>query len=475
MDVMHTFVNPEATYYFAQWVFLKLLGFSYLIAFGSLFLQVKGLYGSRGIIPLTEIFKGIKKSRYYQHLYYTPSVFWLSTDDKMLQGVALVGVLGSLLVLGGVGVPWILLLLCFLYLSYVSACIYFLSFQWDVLLIEVGFAGFIFSLQTPPLPIVIFLMWVILFRFIFSSGIAKFLMGSEDWRDLTAMKYHYETQPLPNRIAYYFHQQPLWFAKLSTAGVFLVEVLIPFLIFSTDEIRVWVVFGSFVSLQLLIMFTGNFAFFNIITLALCFTLVSDQSVPWVASYFPSEKISSSVGTSIFVSMSSMLLIVLNFFQLVQLFRAMPFVERVLRSISPFFFINPYGLFSHMTQKRYEIEIEGSQDGETWESYIFKWKPGNLNSVPGMIAPHQPRLDWQMWFAALGHYKQNPWFTRFIYRLLENAPDVLKLMKHYPTQPPKYIRANLYEYKFTTLKEKKETGNWWKRSYVKPYIPPVSKD
>lgn len=471
---MHTFINPEATYIVGQWVFLKLLGLSYLIAFWSLLVQVKGLYGSHGIIPLSEVFKGIKKGKGFSHYYYTPSIFWFSTSDRMLRWTAIVGIIGSILVLAGVAVPLLLFILFILYLSYISTCIYFLSFQWDILLLEVGFAGFIFSLQTPPLPIAVFLMWIILFRFIFSSGVVKFLLGSQEWRNLSAMEYHYETQPIPNKMAYHFHHQPKAFAHFSTVAVFLFEIVLPFFIFTTPEIRFFT-FIIMVLLQLLIMLTGNFAFFNLLTLALCFSLVDDSYVPWAKEYLAPSITTPDLATSFFVSITAMIMIVLNFFQLVELFRPLPFIDRILRVISPFFLVNRYGLFSYMTTRRNEIIVEGSNDGETWTAYEFKWKPGDLKVPPPQVAPHQPRLDWQMWFAALGQARQNPWFSRFIYRLLEGSPDVLKLLKYnpFPDAPPKYIRALLYNYHFTDNKKRKETGEWWQRKYIGVYLPPVN--
>lgn len=472
---MHTFINPEATFIVGQWIFIKLLALCYFIAFCSLFVQIKGLYGSQGIIPMKEIFKGIKRGKGLKHFYYTPSVFWFSQSDRMLQGTAIVGMVVSILVLAGVAVSWLLLLLCFLYLSYVSTCIYFLSFQWDVLLIEVGFAGFLFSLQTPPMPIVVFLMWMILFRFMFSSGIVKFLLGSREWRNLTAMDYHYETQPLPNRLAYFFHHQPKALSRFSTVLTFIVEIILPFLIFTTPDLRL-LAFIGIVFLQLLIISTGNYAFFNLLTLALCFPLLDDHYFPWAKEFISSSTHAPGLGLSLFVSAVSILFIVLNFFQLVGLFRPLPFIERVLRFISPFYLVNRYGLFSYMTTRRYEIIIEGSEDGESWKAYEFKWKPGKLNVPPRQVAPHQPRLDWQMWFAALGQARQNPWFSHLVYRLLEGSSDVLQLLKDnpFPQTPPKFVRALLYQYHFTRDRKLKETGEWWERKYIGVYLPPVNK-
>lgn len=472
---MHTFINPEATFVYAQWIFIKLLAICYLVAFWSLFVQIKGLYGSGGIIPMSEIFKGTKRGNHFQHFYYVPSIFWLNTSDRMLRGTAIAGMIGSLLVLAGIAVPFILFILCFLYLSYVSTCLYFLSFQWDILLIEVGFVGTIFSIQTPPLPIAVFLMWILLFRFMFSSGVVKFLFGSSDWRKLSALDHHYETQPLPNRIAYHMHHLPKAFSHFSNAVVFVVELIIPFLIFTNAELR-FVAFLVLIIFQFLIIATGNYAFFNLLTIALCFPLIDDRYLSWMKNIITIPVAEPTIFTSLFVSMTSMLLIVLNFFQLVQLFKHLPIVDRIMGFLSPFYIVNHYGLFSYMTTRRNEVIIEGSEDGAHWKEYEFKWKPGDTKNPPRQVAPHQPRLDWQMWFAALGLARQNPWFTRLIHRLLEGSPDVLQLLKHnpFPDQPPKLIRAQLYRYHFSTSEQKKETGDWWVREYVGIYYPPTSK-
>jgi hypothetical protein len=473
---MHTFFSPDASFLIGQWLFIKFLAITYFIAFASILVQIKGLYGKDGILPMEEIFKGINRSKLYRHFYYTPSLFWFSRSDAMLQGLAILGMLCSVAVLFGFAVPLMLFFLFIFYLSYVSTGIYFLSFQWDILLLEVGFAGFIFSWQMPPLPIAVFLLWIILFRFMFSSGVVKFLTGSKEWRDLTALDYHYETQPLPNRMGYYFFQQPKWFSKASTIVVFIVELIVPFLIFTTDEIRL-VVFITFVAFQLIIMLTGNYAFFNILTIALCFPLLDDKYLSWIQNYIHIQGEPLSLSTSILTSMTSMILIVLNFFQLTMIFKPLPFVERVLSFTRPLYLINHYGLFSWMTTKRYEIILEGSDDGDAWKEYEFKWKPGDLKTPPKQVAPHQPRLDWQMWFAALGHAKQNPWFTRLIYQILEGSNVVLKLFKTnpFPEKAPKFVRAHLYEYQFTTLKEKKETGDYWKRNYLGIYFPSIRKN
>jgi hypothetical protein len=150
------------------------------------------------------------------------------------------------------------------------------------------------------------------------------------------------------------------------------------------------------------------------------------------------------------------------------------VAGVYRWISPLRSVNSYGLFAVMTRDRPEIIVEGSHDGHEWKPYEFRYKVGDVNRHPGFVAPHQPRLDWQMWFAALGDVRQNVWFVNFCIRLLQGSPDVLELMESnpFPDQPPRYIRARLYDYRFTTHAEKAQSGAWWKREFKHEYLRPL---
>lgn len=210
----------DYSYALSQWLFIKCLGLVYLIAFWSLLIQVKGLYGSKGISPIHELLNRIKQFTDKERYYHVPSIFWVYSSDRFLQLVAGFGILASLCVVLGVLSVLFLFVLWVCYLSFLVVGSEFLSFQWDILLLEIGFISIFFAMVTPPPPAIVFLLWFLLFRFMFSSGITKLFWGSYDWRDLTAMEVHYETQPLPTRFGYYLHHQPLWFAKLTTLGVF---------------------------------------------------------------------------------------------------------------------------------------------------------------------------------------------------------------------------------------------------------------
>lgn len=454
-------------YVLSQGLFIRLLGVIYFGAFWSLYPQIKGLFGANGISPirnyLLEIEEYVGEKIYFQY----PTIFWWKSDDSFLTGCALLGMVSSAMVMVGIYPSLFLLICCGLYLSYCSVGAVFLSFQWDALLNEVGFVAIFFALMSPPPFMMVLALWFLLFRLMFSSGITKLMWGSREWKDLTAMDYHYETQPLPTVLGYFAHQQPKWMAKLSVIGVYFLELVVPFLIFLPGSMKV-LAFFLLAIFQLLIILTGNYAFFNWLTIVMCVPLLPDRYLAeWMAI---TPLFSGSLVMYGLLSVVGGAFIFFNVLELVGMFTTVGRLKIVLWFMRRFQILNPYGLFVHMTTRRDEIVIEGSDDHETWKAYTFKWKPGDLKERPKLIAPHQPRLDWQMWFASLSFYEQNPWFGHLLYRLLEGREDVLKLFKEnpFPDHPPTFIRASLYQYQFTDLKTWWKTGAWWKRVYVQQY-------
>lgn len=464
-------MNPSIeTYTIAQWLFTKGLAICYFIAFLSLHVQVLGLYGSNGILPIKDFLHGALRLGKRGYFYF-PSIFWWKSEDRFLRAVSLSGVIISLFVFFGIASSPLLLVLWFFYLSFVSVGQEFLSFQWDILLLEVGFLGFVFSLSQPFF-LMIVLFWVLLFRFMFSSGLVKILSGCPEWRSLKAMSVHYETQPLPNQIAYYMHQQAPWFSKFSCLVVLMIEIIVPFFIFGSSWSRE-MAFCLLVSFQILILLTGNYAFFNLLTIVMCLPLLPDAVYEQWFAIVPSIPASApSLFTEITITIFAIFFIFLNTLQIAALFAPLDRMGRILHYLSPFFLVNAYGLFAWMTTKRYEIIIEGSDDNENWLAYEFKWKPGDIYRAPRQVAPHQPRLDWQIWFAALSDYRSNPWFTHFIMSLSKGSPEVLRLLKSnpFPNKPPSFIRARLFQYHFSDLKTKKEAGQWWVREELGSYLP-----
>jgi len=315
----------------------------------------------------------------------------------------------------------------------------------------------------------------------FSSGAVKLLSGDEAWRGLTALRFHYETQPLPTRLAWYAHQLPGWFHSLSTVVMFGVELLAPLLIFGPRRLRLGGG-AAIAALQVLIAATGNYGFFNLLTLALCVVLLDDQALPWrwrglvETAAPPRARLSWRGASSAALAGALFLLSGVVFSGTLGLRIPWPRpILRVLDVADSFRSINGYGLFAVMTTSRPEIVVEGSADGVTWVPYGFKWKPVDPHRAPGFVAPHQPRLDWQMWFAALGTCDRNPWFVQFLGRLLQGSPEVLGLLagNPFPEKPPRQIRAVLYEYRFSDPATRREDGAWWQRRTLGLYCPVLS--
>ena len=479
--------TERTTSYFSRWLFLRGLGCIYLIAFLSLWVQIHGLVGSNGILPAEQYLEAVRQQIGTEGYYLVPTLFWLNPSDIFLHFLCAGGVLLSLVLIVGFFPTFTLAGLWVFYLSLVTVGQAFLSFQWDVLLLEAGFLAIFFApLQlretftraSQPSTAFLWLLRWLLFRLIFASGFVK-LASDEVWRNLTALNFHYETQPLPTSLGWYVHQLPEGFQKASVIGMFAAELVVPFLIFAPRRLRTAGCIGL-VGLQMLIILTGNYCFFNLLTIALCLLLIDD--VTWkgllTKRFMPAIRFIEQPPRRykrICIAIVATLLLLLSGIRFGgQLFRDARFPD--VAWIAPFRSVNTYGLFADMTESRPEIIIEGSNDRITWETYQFRWKPGDLTAAPKWVAPHQPRLDWQMWFAALqGSYQRTPWFLNFMGALLQGKPKVLQLLADnpFPDTPPRYIRATLYDYRFTDLATKRSEGTWWHREWKSIYCPAIS--
>ena len=460
-----------ATYEISVCWFMRSLGAIYLAAFLSLAVQVTGLVGARGILPATRFINAVRETYGASAWLRLPTIFLLGSGDALLKLACIAGAIAALAVILGFARRAALVLAFVLYLSLVHVCQTFLSFQWDYLLLETGFLA-IFLL--PVFPRVWLFRWL-LFRLMFLSGTAKLLSHDPAWRSLTALIYDYETQPLPTRFGWYFYQLPADLQKVSCVFMFFVELIVPFLMFAPRRVRSFAATMT-IALQTLIFITGNYAFFNLLAVALCLLLYDDAAfrrTHEAAARRPKLDIFRRAVSAVLVAF----IMLVSGLQLLDTFSGhVPEpAAAALNWIAPLGIVNTYGLFAVMTTSRSEIVVEGSNDGQTWLEYGFRYKPGDLKRAPVWVQPHQPRLDWQMWFAALSSYQAQPWFADFVVRLLEGSPDVLALIASnpFPSAPPRYIRARVYDYKFTNFAERRATGDWWRRELKGEYLPAVS--
>jgi hypothetical protein len=386
-----------------------------------------------------------------------------------------------------------------LYLSLATAGQEFLWFQWDSLLLETGFlALFLAPLvarssprrDPPPSRAAVWMLRWLLFRLMFGSALVKWSSGDPEWHRLTALTHHYETQPLPPWTAWYAHHLPAWAHAGSAAAMFTIEGAVPLLMFAPRRARMLAA-GALTFLQTLILLTGNYGFFNLLALALCLLLLDDAAWPaalrrWAgvnaAEGAATDPRAAPVRRRWPVRLTRPVFATLFVLSLVPLVRSLrqptPWLEpltSVYRAASPLHLVNPYGLFAVMTTRRLEITLEGSRDGVTWRAYEFRWKPGDVRRAPAFMAPHMPRLDWQMWFAALDPEHVPPWFAGLCARLLQGSKPVTGLFvsNPFPEAPPRYVRATLDDYRFTTSAERRATGAWWVRTPRGEYVPALA--
>jgi lipase maturation factor 1 len=458
------------------------------VAFASLGVQIVGLVGADGIAPVAPGLRALAQTTGSARFFSLPTLFWLDASDGALRTFCWAGVAVAVLLICDVAPAFCLVLLWAGYLSLVTVGQEFLSFQWDSLLLEAGLLAVFVApwrfrprLAQPSEPPAVFrwLLWFLLFRLVFSSGLVKLLSGDPAWRGLTALTFHYETQPLPTWPAWYAHQLPAWFHRFSEVVMFAIELIAPFLIAGPRRLR-HLAGGLLIALQALIALTGNYAYFNLLTVALCLLLFDDAALAPILGRLalrepePDAFLPRRPAVAV-----AALLAILGLVPLIRLLdrrlgSSLP-VRWVSGLVQPFHLANGYGLFAVMTTERPEIVVEGSADGETWRAYAFRFKPGDPGRRPAFVAPHQPRLDWQMWFAALGQCRDSPWLYGLFQRLLEGSPPVLGLLADdpFPERPPRYVRALVYDYRFASAEERARTGHWWRRGEPRLFCAPVS--
>ncbi len=468
----------------STWLFLRGLGLVYFIAFVSFATQARGLVGPDGILPLAPYLHAVAAHVAHPRCS-LPTLSWLDPDRPPLLSLAVLGAALSVGLMLGFA-PWpSLALLWLLYLSVTCDGQIFMDYQWDGLLLECGLAALCVAPWTwrsrldrdpePPRAGRRLLAWL-LFRLVFASGVVKLASGDPTWRSLEALRYHWWTQPLPVWTSWYLNRLPDGLQRAVGAAVLALELGVPWLIVppATRRFAAWGIAG----LMVLIETTGNYGFFNMLTAVLCLALLRDQDwparllrppAPSVPERAPlpsrARRLQSALAITLF-SLSAPL-----FLAQMGLDPGWPAPLWALeRAAAPLRSVNTYGLFAVMTTQRLEITVEGSDDGVVWKEYKFPWKPGDVLRRPGLVAPFQPRLDWQLWFAALEGRPNSPWFENLLERLREGSPAVLGLLSYdpFPKQGPRYLRAWLYDYRFTDAATRAATGAWWRRTLVQAY-------
>ncbi len=516
-----------------RWLFLRALGVIYFSAFYSLIFQIRGLIGPAGILPASEYLQAVTESVGHARHWYAPTLVWFSSSSEVLSGLCWVGMAAAILLVFNLW-PRGMLAICFVcFLSFVSAAGEFSGYQSDGMLLEAGFIALFFAPgglrpglaeNRPPIRAALFLLQWECFRIYFESGVAKIASGDPEWRHFTAMDEYYQNGPLPTWIGWYVEHLPHWFHAATASGTLALELILIWMTFLPRPVRI-VLFFILTPWQIGIALTANYTFLNYLVLALGILLLDDRilvrfvsarwrrplldritasiqavSAPRIADSLSILQAVTNDGAftrkseekgkrtwrmlaarQLSVMRLAVTAVVLGWIfysttaQMVWMIApGFPLSTSPVAILDPFRIANRYGLFAVMTRGRYEIEFQGSEDGQAWVAYPFRYKPQDLDKPPRIYAPYQPRFDWNLWFASLGTWRDNPLVLRTERRLLSNDPDVLALFaaNPFPQGPPHQVRAVLWQYWFTTMREKNESGLWWRRQSLGLYAPAI---
>ena len=517
-----------------RWIFLRALALIYFSAFYSLLFQIKGLIGPEGILPAQNYLADIAQQLGLERYWYAPSLYWVSSSSAMMMAITWVGLIASVIAFLNVW-PRLSFFVCFVcFLSFVGASGVFSSYQSDGMLLEAGFLALFFAprglwpgwgTHDPPSRMSWFLLQWEWFRIYFESGMVKLSSGDVEWRNFTAMDEYYQNGPLPTWIGWYVEHLPHWFHAASVGGTLALELGLVFMMFFPRRVRL-ILFFVVTPWEVGVILTANYAFLNYLVLSLGFLLLDDKFLRrFVPERFcprqlerieakTTEKFDEHSLSILGVGESSLATVDIDASDSVPRRPALPehlrFSLRVvglaaatfmltwiaynttaemigiplgrvpgpikpLIALEPFRIANQYGLFAVMTRGRYEIEFQGSDDGTNWTAYPFRNKPQGLNEAPGIYAPYQPRFDWNLWFASLGGWRDNEIVPLTEERLLVGDGDVLALFRGNPfaRTPPRYVRAVIWQYWFTTEEEKRHRGDWWRREYLGLYAPELT--
>ncbi|OLC90406.1 MAG: membrane protein [Acidobacteria bacterium 13_1_40CM_4_58_4] len=498
----------------SRWLFLRALGLIFFSAFDSLVQQVQGLIGTDGLLPAGGYLEAIKQYAGTSRFWRVPTLFWFRSDSRTLLVLAWIGMIASLMLVLNFWPRGAIAVCLIAFLSFVAVLQTFSSYQSDGMLLSAGFISLFFAPRGlrprwgerhPPSRASIFLLLLVWFTIYFESGLAKILGGDPEWRDLTAMDDYYQNGPLPTWIAWYAHHLPHWFHVGTAAFTLALELVLVWLAVLPRPFRI-VLFWLVTSLQIGIILTGNYAFLNYLVLALGFLLLDDRYLSWMLpvrlrpqsaaaveeskpfarassqrgtvhrSWLTARRVLRSAGlvlaalslTWIFYDVSAQLAWMI--------FPRAPLPTSPVSYLEPFRIANRYGPLAVITRGRYEIEFQGSNDGQSWTVYPFRYKPQDPRRPPGIFAPYQPRFDWNLWSASLDNWRQNEFVTHVAERLLTGSPSVLSLFagNPFPAGPPRQIRAVIWQYWFTDGAEK-QRGFWWQRAFLGLYAPTLERE
>jgi lipase maturation factor 1 len=497
-----------------RWIFLRALGLIYFSAFFSLVFQIRGLIGPQGILPAADFLPAVAREFPGNYrFWFAPTLLWYSASSHMLIFLCWAGMIASLLVVINFW-PRVSLFICFVcFLSFVAAAREFSGYQSDGMLLEAGFIALFFAPaglrpgwgeSSPPSRASMWLLQWEWFRIYFESGYVKLASGDPQWRHLTAIIDYYQNGPLPTWIGWYAAHLPRSIHIGTAALTLALELVIVWMLFLPRKFRI-ILFLIVTPWELAIILTANYTFLNYLVLFLGFLLLDDKFLTrylprWMKKPDPSlippqepasienkkleykKKASWSSLPERFARFQLSVVIVVLFWifyattaRLIWLFiPSAPLPTSPVAALEPFRIANQYGLFARMAPNRYEIEFQGSNDGQNWTTYQFRFKPQVLDKAPRIYAPYQPRFDWNLWFASLGPWNGSSIVPRTEGRLLTNDPDVLRLFASnpFPDAPPKQVRAIIWQYWFSSEAEKHATGVWWRRQLLGTYAPTI---
>jgi lipase maturation factor len=506
--------DGTATHLWVRWIFLRAFGLIYFSAFLPLIYEIRGMLGANGILPIVDYLQAVAGAMHGWRFWYAPTVLWLGSSDRAVLILCWVGLIASICVVLNLW-PRLSLLVCFIcFLSFVSVAQEFASFQSDGMLLEAGFIALFFApaglrpglgAASPPSRASLYLLRWEWFRIYFESGVVKIASGDQSWRHFTAMDDYYQNGPLPTWVGWYVQHLPHAFHAATAFFTLFAELILVWMLFLPRRLRL-VCFCIVTPFQIGIILTANYTFLNYLVLLLGVLLLDDRAVQWalpsrIRSWLsgapsaptdvvpPTASVHSTSAASPFAPFAhamwrlisgvclGMSYYVTTLLLLWMFIPTLPLPEYPVRALEPSRIANRYGLFAVMTHERYEIEFQGSTDGgKTWTPYPFRFKPQALDKAPGLYAPYQPRFEWCLWFASLDNWRGNRWVLWTQERLLKNDPDVLKLFASNPfaSGAPTQVRSVMYQYWFTDMKTKHDTGNWWRRELLGDYAPTLER-